>query len=119
MLPPFLRWDVLFYLVGEKDDTGLVVVLDGTECQCRSNLRHHIALHLVTGAEVERAADINQQHHRQLALLLKHLYIRAVEAGRDVPVYVAHIVAELVVAHFAECHAAPLESRMVLPGKDV
>ena len=119
MLASLFRRDVFFYLVREEDDANLVVVLDGTERQRGSYLRHHVALHLHLRAEVERAADVYQQHHRQLAFLLEHLHVGPVEARRDVPVDVAHVVAVLILAHLAEGHTPAFEGRMVLPCEDV
>ena len=59
-------------------------------------------------------ADVDQQHHRQLALLLEHLHVGVGQSGGDVPVDIAHVVAILVFAHFAEHHTAPFEGRVVL-----
>ena len=119
MFPAFLGWNIFLYLVGEEDDADLVVILDGTEGEGSGNLRHHVALGLHLGTEVERTADIYHEHHGELAFLLKNLDVRAVEAGSDVPVDVAYVIAELVLPHLTERHTASLESRVVLSGKDI
>ena len=119
MLAPLLRRDELLDAVGEEDDTNLVVVLDGTERQGGSNLRGHIALGLHNGTEVQTAADIHQEHHRQLALLLKDLDKGLIETRGDVPLDVTDVVAILVLPHLAEGHTASFEGRVVLPRKDI
>ncbi len=119
VLAAFLGWDELLDLVGEEDDADLVVVLNGREGERGRNLGHHVALELLDGTEVETAADVNQQHNRQLAFLLEDLDVGLSKASRHVPFDVANIVAILVLAHFGESHAAPLEGRVVLARKDV
>ena len=119
VLAAFLGRDELLYLVGEEDDANLIVVLNGREGERGCNLGHHVAFELLDGTEVETAADVNQQHHRQLAFLLEDLDIRLSEAGRHVPFDVANVVAVLVLAHLGESHAAPLEGRVILARKDV
>ena len=106
-------------MVGKEDDADLVVVLNGGESQRRSNLRGAFTLQLPDSAEVERSADIHQQHHRKFTLFLEDLDVGMMETPGDIPVDVAHIIAILILAHFREGHAASLEGRMILPGKDV
>ena len=119
VLASLLGWNVFLYLVGEEHHPNFVVVLNGTESDCGGYLRHHVALQLSLRAEVERAADVDEQHDGQLALFLKDLDVGTVETCRHIPVNVAHVVAVLVLAHLAEGHTAPLEGGMVLPRKDV
>ena len=119
MLTAFLRWDILLNLIGEEHHTNLIIVLYGAEGDGGSNLRHHVTLHLLLGTEIERAADIDKQHHCQLTLLFEHLHIRTVEAGCHIPVDVAHIIAKLIFAHLAEGHSPTLEGRVILTGEDV
>ena len=114
--------DEFLYSVAEEDDANLVVVLDGTESQCGGHFGHQLFFELVMGAETVGSAHVNQQHDRHLALLFKYLDIRVVQTGGHVPVDASDIVAILILAHFAECHAAPFEGTMVfarkqLPGK--
>ena len=119
VLAAFLGRDELLNLVGEEDYADLVVVLNGREGERGRNLGHHVTLELLDGTEVETATDVNQQHNRQLAFLLEDLDVRLSKASRHVPLDVANIVAVLVLAHFGESHAAPLEGRVVLARKDV
>ena len=119
VLTSFLGRNVFFYAVREEDDANLIVVLNGRERQCGSNLGNHIALHLLRGSEVERTADVDQKHHRQLALFFENLHIGAVEAGGYIPVDVAHVVAELILAHLREGHTTSPEGRVILTCKDV
>ena len=107
------------YPVGEEDDAYLIIILYGGEGKRGGNLRHHVLLHLAHGAELQASRDIHEQHHRQLALLLEHLHVGLVEAGGHVPVYVAYVVAKLILAHLGEGHAPALEGRMILARKDV
>ena len=119
VLAAFLGRDILLYLIGEEDHANLVVVLNGTESQRGGNLRHHVLLQLHLRTELQRARNVNQQHHGQLALLLKDLHIRTMKPGRHIPVNVTHIIPELILAHLAEGHSPTLEGRMVLSGEDV
>ena len=64
MFSTLFRWYVFLYFVGEEYHPDLVVVLNGTEGECCRYLSHHVALGLHFGTEVERAADIDEQHHR-------------------------------------------------------
>ena len=119
MLAPLLGRNILLNLVGEEDNANLVVVLYGTERQCGCNLSHHVALSLTLSAKVERTAHIDEQHHCEFALLLKHLDVWAVESCRDIPVDVPDVVAKLIFAHLAKRHSPSLEGRVVLSGKDI
>ena len=119
MLASLFWRNILLNLVGEEDDTNLVVVLYGTERQCGGNLGHHVALGLPLRSKVERTAHIDEQHHGEFALLLKHLDVWSVEARRDIPVDVPDVVAKLILAHLAERHSPSLEGRMVLSGEDI
>ena len=109
VLTTFLGRDVLLNLIGEEDHTYLIVVLDSTEGEGGRNLCHHIALELLLGTEIQRTTDIDEQHHRQLTLLLEHLHIRAMEAGCHIPVDIADIITELILTHLAEGHTPTLE----------
>ena len=119
MLAALLGRNVFLNAVREECHADLVVILDGREGDGGGNLGHHVALHLALRTEVQRATDVDHQHDGQLALLLEHLHVGAVEAGGHVPVDVAHVVAILVFAHLAEGHTPALEGRVVLPCEDV
>ncbi len=119
VLASFLRRDIFLNTVREEDDTYLVVVLYGRERQRSSNLSHEGALRLSCSTEVERPRHIDKEHHRELALFLKHFYVGMMEARRHIPVDVAHIVAKLILAHLSKGHTTPLEGRMVLSCKDI
>ena len=119
MLSSFLRRNVLLDAVREEDDTYLVIVLNGTEGECGSNLCSQIALHLLHRTEIERPTDVNEQHHRKFPFLLKHLDIRLMKAGGHVPVDVSHIIAILIFAHLGKGHSPALEGRMILTCEDV
>src|SRR5262249_57354495 len=65
------------------------------------------------------AAAIDQQHHRQLALLDEALDERVAHAGGDVPVDGADVVAGLVLADLLEGDAGALEDAVVLAAEQV
>ena len=119
MLSSLLRRNVLLYAIREEDDTYLVIVLNGTEGECGSNLSSQIALHLLHRTEIERPADVYEQHHRQFPFLFKHLDVRLMKAGGHVPVDVSHIIAILIFAHLGKGHSPTLEGRMILTCEDV
>ena len=114
-----LRRDEFLNLIGEEDDADLVVVLNGREGERGGNLGEHLTFRLVDGTEVETSRHIDHEDDGQLALLLKHLDERTSETCSDVPVNVAHVVAELVFADLRESHSSSLECRVVLSSKDI
>src|SRR6185503_585688 len=65
-----------------------------------------------------RSGEIDQEHHGQLALLHVLLDVGVAHARGDVPVDVPDVVAELVLPHLRELHAASLEDGVVLPARD-
>ena len=119
MLSALLGRNILLNLVREEHHSNLIVVLNGAECKRCGYFRYHITLHLLLRSEIERAADINEQHHRKFTFLLINLYIRSMKTCGDIPVNITNIVTKLVFAHLAERHTAAFESRMVLAGKDI
>ena len=66
------------------------------------------------GAELQRQAVVEEQHDGELALLDVLLAVRLAAARGDVPVDVAHVVAELVLHHLIELAAAAAEGGAVL-----
>ena len=79
-----------------------------------SNLSSHHRLHTLACAEIERPRDINQQHNGEFALLLKHFHVRLAETCCDIPVYVANVIAKLILANLGKRHTPTLKGRMVL-----
>ena len=119
MLASLLGRNELLDAVAEEDYAYLVIVLNGAEGQGGCYLRHHVALHLGGGTEIETAAHIDEEHDGEFALFLKDLDVGLVEACGDVPLYVAYVVAKLIFTYLAEGHSPTLEGRMVFSGKDV
>ena len=109
----------IYFSIRSEKNPYLVVVLYRAEGQRGRHLRGHVSLRLLRRSEVERSADIDEQHDRQFAFLLEELDVGAVQACCDVPVDVAHVVAVLVFAHFREGHASSAESRVILSCEDV
>ena len=116
---PLLRGDELLDAVREEDAAHLVVVLGGREGQHGGNLRDDVLLEPVGRAEHPRGRDVDDEHHRQLALLLVDLDVGLRRACRDVPVDVAHVVAGAVLPHLGKRHAASPEGRVVLSGENL
>ena len=117
MPAPLFRRDELLDMVGKENHADFVIVLNGGKGERGRNLRNHQSLLLAHCAEITAAGHIDKQHHRHLALLFVDLDIGPVVARGHVPVYVAYVIAILVLAHLAEGHAAALECRMVFTGK--
>ena len=109
MLAPLLGCNIFLYAVGKEDNTDFIVVLYGRESEGCGNLGCHIALHLVGCSEVQRAADVDEQHHGEFSFFLENLHKGVMETCRNVPFYIADIVAVLVFAHLRESHTTPLE----------
>ena len=105
MFLPLARGDVLVHVAVEQQEAHLVVVVDGGEGHQGGKLHRRLALGAVRRAEVERGAHVHQQQHRELALLDIALDERRADAGGDVPVDGAHIVARKVGPYFVEFHA--------------
>ena len=115
----FLGRDELLDLAAEENDTHLVVVLDGRKRQDGCQFGRQVTLRLALRAEVVGTRHVDEQHHRHLTLFLEDLDERFVEAGGDIPVDVADVVAVLVLAHLAEGHTTPFEGAVVLSREDV
>ncbi len=115
----FFWGDVFFDAVGEENDACFVVILGGGEGEGGADFRKEVAPQALAGAEKGRAADVYEQHERQLAFFFKELDIGVAGAGRNVPVNIAHIVAVLVGAHFAERHTFAFEGAVVFSRKEV
>ena len=115
----FLGRNVALDVIGEDQEPDPIVGLDRGVGEQRRDLRRHLVLELRAGAERPRGADVDHQHHGQLALLAVHLDERVPHARRDLPVDVADVVARAVLAHLLELHAPPFEGAFVLAGEDV
>ena len=74
---------------------------------------------LLLRAELVAAARIDEQDHRQLALLDESLDERMADAGGHVPVNGTDVVARLVLAHFFEGDAGALEDAVVLAAQQI
>ena len=64
-------------------------------------------------AELQRGRILEEDQHGDLALLDELLAVGFAEAGGDVPVDVAHVVAELVLHDLVELHATAAEGGAV------
>src|SRR5471030_1133073 len=82
-------------------------------------LQQRLALGLRAGPEVQGRRVLEDQEQRDLALLHEFLAIGLAEAGGDVPVDVADVVAELILHHLVELDAAAAEGRAVFAAEDV
>ena len=114
MRAAFLRRDEKLDLIGEKNEPDFVVVADRAEGEQAGHFRGELALRLRDAAEVARRADVDDQHHRQLALFREFLHEGGAEPRGHVPVDRANFVARLVFAHVFEIHPAPFEDAVVI-----
>src|SRR4051812_35167668 len=87
------RWYILLHLIAEEYDAYLIVIGRSRKRQHRAQLRNEVAFQLFLRTEKGTAANIHQQHHDELALLLKHFYKRVGKTGGNIPVYKFYIVA--------------------------
>jgi hypothetical protein len=78
-----------------------------------------LAFGLRAGTEVKRRRILEHQQERDLAFLDELFAVRFAEPRGDVPVDVPHIVAELILHHLIELHAASAKRRAVLAAEDV
>ena len=60
MLASLFGWDIFFYPIRKENHSYLVIILNGTECQCGSYLGHHFSFGLFLGTKIQRARDINE-----------------------------------------------------------
>ena len=102
-----------------QQERHAVVVPLRRESQHRAQLGRQLALLDARGAEAHRARHVHHQHHRELALLDEALDERLAEAGRHVPVDVAHLVPGDVAAHLLELDAPPLEDALGVAREEV
>ena len=113
MLPSLLRGQVLVHLVGEKQQSDAVVIGIGAECQSGAHFSDKFLTEYVTGAEEGGSADIHDKQDGQFAFFLKYFDVRIARPGSYIPVNRAHIVAELILPHLAERHAAAFEGAVI------
>ena len=119
MAAALLRRYELLDPVTEKQGSDLVVVDDRREAEDCSDFRDEVPLRLGSRTEKAGTADVYQEDHGHLPLLLVHLHIGRAQAGGHIPVHRARIVPILVLTHLAESHAAPFEGAVILSGKDL
>src|SRR4051794_11637266 len=94
--------DKFFNLIAKKYNANLIIVLDSRKRKHGAKFGSQVLLLLPLGTKVFRSAHIHQQHNGKLALLVKHLYVRVVKAGGNIPVNGTYLVAKLVFAHLAK-----------------
>ena len=111
--------DELLDAVGEEYTTHLIVVLRRREGQHGSYLGHQILFRALGRAKQTRAADIDHEHHRQLALLLVDLDVGLRRASCNVPVDIAHVITRPIFTHLAERHTTSAKSSVILSGKNL
>ena len=110
------RRDHPLHLVGEEERADPVVLVRRRERQHRGDLDREPRLgHRL--AEPGRPRLVHHEHQGELPLLGEGLDVGAAEAGRDVPVDGAEVVAVLVGPHLGELHPLPSEDRAVLAGE--
>src|SRR5262249_24379156 len=81
-------------------------------------LRGELALEAAMRAEALGAREIDDEHHRELALLDVALHVRAAHARRHVPIDAAYLVTGPILAHLGELHPLPFEHGAILAGEE-
>src|SRR5947209_18402909 len=110
---PFLRWDEKFHPIGEKNEPNLVVIPDRAEGEQTRHFRRQFALGLGCASEIPRRANIDNQHHGQLALFGKLFHESGSESRGYVPIDRANLVAWLIFAHVFKIHPATFEDAVI------
>ena len=118
MAASFSGGNELLYAVGEQDRAHLVVVAHGAERKDSRQLCEEVHLGALLGAALHRGTDVDEQEHRQFALLFEDFHVRNASARSDVPVDGAHFVAGLVFPVLGKGHAASLECTAVFSRKN-
>ena len=116
---PLVRRHEALDAVGEPQQPDAVVVAGRAQRQQGRQFRGHFTLLLKAAAKVLTAADVDGQHHRQLAFLDEALDERMPHAGGDVPVNSANVVAGLVLADLFERDAGYLEDTVVFAAQQI
>ena len=100
--------------VGRDMEKTDAVAVDGAEQHDEAGeFEVGLAFGLGAGAELEPGGVLEDDHHGDLAFLDEFFAVGFAEAGGDVPVDVADVVAELVFDDLVELHAASAEGGAV------
>ena len=82
--------------------------------QYRHEFGRHLALALLTRAEIHRRAEVQQKPGVHLPVFSKHPHMRLLQTRRHIPVDMAHIVVMLVFAKVSQVHAGAAKQRAVV-----
>jgi hypothetical protein len=108
------------FALGAGVDEADAVAVDGAEQHDEAGeFEEGLAFGLGAGAEGERRGIFEDEQQGDLALLDEFLAVGFAEARGDVPIDVAHVVAELVFDDLIKLHAAAAEGGAVFATEDV
>ena len=117
---PALLWrDIMLDGIGEDNEPDPVVFADRSECEDRGDLGRYLVFGFVLGPEITRRADVNHEHHGQLALFAVDLHVRLGGPGSNFPVDMTDIVAGNIGPGFLELHTSTFKRTLVLTGECV
>ena len=114
-----LFWrDKKLHPVCEKNQPDFIVIADRAESEQARDFRGQFAFRLGGASEISRRANIDNQHHGQLAFFGKFFDERVSETGSHVPIDRANVVARLILAHVFKIHSATFEDAVIIPCED-
>ena len=99
---------------GVQHRADAVAVACEQPCQHRDQLGRQHALAHAARPEVDRGRKIEQKPGRNLAILLELAHVRRLQPRGDIPVDVAHVVVQLILAQIGEIEAEAAEQRPVV-----
>ena len=80
----------------------------------RDQLGRQLTLAYLARAEVDRPRQIEDEPRRDFAILLKLAHVRRLQARGHVPVYVAHVVVQLILAQIGQIQPETAKQRSVV-----
>ena len=114
MTAPIARRNHLVHALGMQHGADAIAVAREQPRQHRHELGRQHALAHSARAEVDRAREIDQKPGRHLAILLELAHVRRRQPRRHVPVDIAHVVMQLVLAQVGEIQTEAAEQCSVI-----
>src|SRR5699024_6432393 len=96
----FFRRDNLFNLIRKENKTYFVPIFNSTKGQDSAELNRKLPFALILAAKNSALGDINTEHKRLFALLLKFLNIWISGTSGNIPVNLANIVSVGIFTNF-------------------
>ena len=105
--PPSPRTVIADHPVGEREETGVDLIGEGREHEASGDDNRQLALRVAAGAELHAVRKIQSDQQVELALGVCLAHERLLQAGGDIPVDAAHVIAVAIRAVFVEIEAVP------------